>query len=149
MRGENGFGDGDVVGCGDLDVLAIALDKGNLVAVTLHDGSIVGKAVVVGLTIGGLQQLNVEGLWGLHQTIVATRNGHRTFSFQVAHGFYDGNNGNNGFRRAGCLETTTDNLDAGEGTHTIMHTYHPLCIIRNQRKAVLHGVESRLSTIRQ
>ena len=68
---------------------------------------------------------------------------------QMAHGFYDGDNGNNGFRRAGRLIAVANHLDAGKRTHTIMHTYHALCIIRNQRKTILHRVESRFSTISQ
>ena len=43
-------------------------------AVALHYGGVIGKTVVVGLAVGGLQQLDVEGLWRLHEPVVATRN---------------------------------------------------------------------------
>ena len=39
----------------------------------LHHGGIVSEAVVVGLLIGRLQELDVEGLGCLHQPILIAR----------------------------------------------------------------------------
>ena len=50
------------------------LDEGDGVAVTLHDRGIVGEAVVVGLAVGCLEQLDVEGLGRLNKAVVVTRN---------------------------------------------------------------------------
>ena len=51
MRIDNGFCDGDVIGRGDLDVLTIALDESNLVAVAFYHRGIISEAVVIRLTV--------------------------------------------------------------------------------------------------
>ena len=60
------FSNLEVIGCGNLDVLAVALDKGDLMAVALHNGGIVGETVVVRLSVRSLQQLDVKSLRCLH-----------------------------------------------------------------------------------
>ena len=39
-------------------------------AIALYDGGIIREAVVIRLTISSLQQLDIEGLWRLHQLIL-------------------------------------------------------------------------------
>ena len=87
-----------VVGSGDLDVLTISLYECDGIAIALYHRGIIGKAVVIGLTVGSLdlrssllslgrtqvhlvlrslirslQQLDIEGLWGLHQAVIIPR----------------------------------------------------------------------------
>ena len=52
-NGKQGFGDGKVEGRCDFDVLAVALDKGDGVAVGFHHRGIVGKQLAVRLTVSG------------------------------------------------------------------------------------------------
>ena len=77
MRGKNGFGYNNIVRSCYLNILAVALDKGDVEAKSFNHTGVVRKAIVVGLTVGCLKQLDVESLWGLHEAIVATGDGFR------------------------------------------------------------------------
>ena len=63
--------------------------------------------------------------------------------------FHNWNHRYYGLRLTGCLVTATDDLDAGERPYAVVHTYHPLRIVRHEGESVLYGVETCLSAIRQ
>ena len=67
----------------------------------------------------------------------------------MANGFYDGNDGNDGLVLSSCLVAVAYNLNAGEGSHTVVDTYDSLGIVRNECQTVLHAMEARLATIGQ
>ena len=85
MTIDNGLGDDDVVGGGDLDVLTVPLHECDVVAITLHHRGIVRKAVVIRLTVGSLEQLDVERLWGLYQTVSLRGTVFEAFSLLTPH----------------------------------------------------------------
>ena len=67
------FSDGHVKWRGDFDVLAVAFDESDVEAESFYHAGVVGKAVVVGLFIRCLQQLDVKTLRRLYQTVVTAR----------------------------------------------------------------------------
>ena len=69
----------EIEGRGDLDVLAVALHEGDLVAIRFHHRGVIRKAVVIRLAVGGLQQLDVKGLWRLHQPVLIPRHRNRPY----------------------------------------------------------------------
>ena len=52
-----------------------------------------------------------------------------------------------GLLGACCLVAMANDLDVDKRTHTIVHADDALGTVWNQRKAVLHGVKARFSTI--
>ena len=136
----------EVVGRGNLDVLAIALDEGDVEAESFDHAGVVGETVVVGLVVGSLQQLDVEALGRLHQTVVSTRLG--TLA-DVAEGLYDGDDGDDGFLRAGCLVAIPDDIGAGEGAHAVVDADNTLGIVGDEGQSVLYAMEARLAAVGQ
>ena len=62
-------------------------------------------------------------------------------------GFDHRDDRNDGLLLTCCLIAVTNHLDSREWTYTIMHTYYPFSIIRNQGKTMLYRMETRLSTV--
>ena len=63
---------GQVEGCGDLDVFAVAGDEGDGVSEAFDDGGIIGEEVGVGLLVGLAEKGGGEDLGGLDEAIVGT-----------------------------------------------------------------------------
>ena len=61
----------------------------------------------------------------------------------------DGDDRYDGFGCARCLVATTDNIDAGERTYTVVYANHALGIVGNQCQTVLHRMEASLAAIGQ
>ena len=61
----------------------------------------------------------------------------------------DGDDRYDGFGCARCLIATTDNIDAGERTYTVVYADNALGIVGNQCQTVLHRMEARLAAIGQ
>ena len=145
---DDGLGNGDVVRGSNLDVLAVAVNKGDVVAESFDHTGVVGKANgrTVGHSISSFEQLDVEALRRLYQSVLTTRLG--AFA-DMAQRLDDRDNRDDGFRLAGCFVAVADDVDAGEGAYTIMDTHHTLNIVGNECQSVLHGMEARLASVSQ
>ena len=117
--------------------------------VGFHHTGVVGKADVVGLPVGGLEQPDVEGLGRLHQSVLAARHGGGALWRQMTDGLHDGDDGDDGLLLAGGLVAAADDVDAGEGAHAVVDSHHALGIVGNQCQSVLYGMEARLAAVGQ
>ena len=124
-------------------------------SVALYHRSVVCKTVVIRLTVGSLEQLNIEALWGLHQAVFITGNGlggkRRELRGErnVSQRLHNGDDGDDGLGRVGCLVATANDVDAGKWTHAVVYTHHTFSIVGNECQSMLNGMEACVATIRQ
>ena len=65
----------------------------------------------------------------------------------MTNSFYNGNDGDDGLFLTGCFVAVADDIDAGEGAHTVVNADDTLGIVGYERKTVLYGVKACLATI--
>ncbi len=138
--------DDEVVGGGNLDVLAVALDEGDGVAVALHYRGVVGEGVAVRLSVGGFQQLYVEGLRCLYEAVLVAGLGALA---EVSEGLYHRDDGHHGSGGACRGVAAAYHLHRGEGSHAVVDAHHAVGIVGYQGQTVLHGVETGLTAVGQ
>ena len=114
-------------------------------AVRLHDGGIVGEGVAVGLAVGSIEQLDVEHLGSLYETVVAAH--HIFLGRDMAQGLNDGHDGNDGLGSTGSLVATTDDVYRDKRSHAVVNAHHALDIVGDEGEAILNGVETCLATV--
>ena len=115
-------------------------------AESLHHRCVVGEGLLVGLSVGSLQQLDVEGLRCLHQPVVVAED---VALLHVAQRLHHGHHGYDGLLAAGLAEATGDDVCGDEGSHAVVHAHHALCIVGDECQAVLHGVEAGAAAVGQ
>ena len=146
VSGKDCFGNTDVEGGGNLNVLAVALDHAYLLSVGFHHRGIVGEGFLIRLPVGSLQQLDVEGLGCLHQSVVRPV---LVAFLNMVKCLYHGYHGDDGFCRAGRLIATADDINRHERPYSVVYTDHTLGIIRYQCQPVLYAMETGLPAISQ
>ena len=113
--------DSQVEGCGDLDVFAVAGDKGDGMSEAFHNGSIVGEEVGVRLLISLAKQRGRKDLRGLDKSVVGTGNSDALAVHEVANGLHHLNHRHDGFGTRSFFVSGTNGVERHERSHPVVH----------------------------
>ena len=152
LSGENqqAFAHFEVERRGYLDVLFVALNHCYRHAECLNHGCVVGKVRAIGLLVGAFKQLQVEGLWGLHQSIgIAVHGLASAIGHHLAQCFYHRRYGYHGLGLSGHTKTTFNNRCRHHRAHAIVHRHHALGIVGDECQAITNRLETRCSAVGQ
>ena len=126
------LGDFEIKWCCDFDILTIAIDESDFLAKSLHHRCIVGKHGSEGLMISTLEQLDVECLGSLHKSVFIARHRLAVVVFEMAYRLNHRNDRNDSPFGASRGIAAGNDIDGGEGAHTIVHYDHALGIVGNE-----------------
>ena len=136
----------EVEGCGELDVLAVALDEMYGMAERLDHRGIVGEGFAERLLIGTAEERGAEGLGSLHEAIGIATDRLATLGEEMTDGLYHRDDGHHGSVGGSLLIAATDDLVRHEGAHTVVHGHQSIGLI-DQSQAIPYGMKARGATI--